>query len=185
MQFGQQQSPACRLWEPNTPPRAAEPLLVPKFTPPPPRYVEHKVLDRPFSWSCLSEDLSQATLSPPKNWMGIFTVKSVVQLWSAQSFLKRIRGPGARSLFTDNNHYHKQKNKGSGPADCSQVLHTSWLCSGKCHVHKGFCNMKVHNLLSRDLCLIIRRARSIHWKLMNRINTSFKQGLICMQMRKS
>lgn len=83
-----------------------------------------------FSWSCLCEDLSQ--IIPTRNQTGIFTIETVEQLWSAQPFLKSHRGPGASSLSTDDNHYHKQKKKAS-----------ALLTAAKCSTGVGFAVINV------------------------------------------
>lgn len=66
---------------------------------------------------------SSSSFSPKElNWRFYHQEGDAVGSWSAQSFLKRHRGRGARSLFTDDNHYHKHKKKGSAlltAAKCS------------------------------------------------------------------
>lgn len=112
--FGQQQSQACRLllWQPIIPQRPAD-LADPQILNATTTVCGTEDTGSLIFLELLCEDLSQVTLSPPKNWIGIFTMKRTVQLWSAQSLLKRHRGPAARSLFTDDNHYRKHKKKGS------------------------------------------------------------------------
>lgn len=85
----------------------------PKFSSPASNYVEQKTLTHPFSWSRLREDLSQVTLSLPKSWTGVFNFKRAEWLWSAQPPLKRLWGPGARSLFRDDNYHCEHKKEGS------------------------------------------------------------------------
>lgn len=103
---------------------------VPPSWSPPSCYMEQKIPHHPFSLSCLCKDLSQ--IIPSKNWTGIFAIKTVEQLWSAQPFLKSHRGRGASSLSTDDNHYHKQKKKAS-----------ALLTAAKCSTGLGFAVINV------------------------------------------
>lgn len=133
-----QQSQSCRLqlWQPHTlqtvqsPSRSGLPILVSTITLYEMGYIEQKIPHHPFSWSCLCKDLSQ--IIPSKNWAGIFTIKTVEQLWRAQPFLKRHWGLGASSLSTDDNHHHKQKKKAS-----------ALLTAAKCSTGVGFAVINV------------------------------------------
>lgn len=127
----QSQSHRLWLWQPNTlqtvqsPSRSGPPILVSTIM-----LYGTENSSPPISLSCLCKDLNQ--IIPSKNWTGIFAIKTVEQLWSAQPFLKSHQGYGASSLSTDDNHYHKQKKKAS-----------ALLTAAKCSTGLGFAVINV------------------------------------------